>query len=47
MRDSVVRVEHPDGAVFFALNIDTAKDEDLPKRIEILKAVLRSIKAFK
>lgn len=39
-------VEHPDGAVFFALNIDIYKNEDIPKRIEISKAVLRSIKAL-
>jgi beta-lactamase class D len=39
-------VEHPDGAVFFALNIDINKDEDIPKRIEISKAVLRSINAL-
>ncbi len=39
-------VEHPDGAVFFALNIDINKDEDVPKRIEISRAILRSIKAL-
>ena len=39
-------VEHPEGAVFFALNIDITKDEDTPKRIEISKAVLRSIKSL-
>ncbi len=39
-------VEHPNGAVFFALNIDIAKDGDIPKRIEIAKAVLRSLKAL-
>lgn len=39
-------VEHPEGAVFFALNIDINKDEDIPKRIEISKTVLRSIKAL-
>ena len=38
-------VEHPEGAVFFALNIDIVKDEDVPKRIEISMNVLRSIKA--
>ena len=39
-------VEHPDGTVFFALNIDITKDEDIPKRIEIARDVLRSIKAL-
>ena len=39
-------VEYPDGAVFFALNIDIVKDGDIPKRIEIAKDVLRSIKAL-
>lgn len=39
-------VEHPDGAVFFALNIDISKNEDIPKRISILRTVLRSIKAL-
>jgi beta-lactamase class D len=39
-------VEHSDGAVFFALNIDIVKDEDIPKRIEISRAILRSIKAL-
>ncbi|MBN2418224.1 MAG: class D beta-lactamase [Deltaproteobacteria bacterium] len=39
-------VEHPDGAVFFALNIDIVKDHDAPKRIDISKTVLRSIKAL-
>jgi beta-lactamase class D len=39
-------VEHPEGAVFFALNIDIPRNEDIPKRIEIPKAILRSIKAL-
>jgi beta-lactamase class D len=37
-------VETPQGAVFFALNIDTPRRlEDLPKREQIVRAVLRSM----
>lgn len=37
-------VETPEGPVFFALNIDTPKRfEDLPKREQITRAVLRSM----
>jgi len=37
-------VESPEGAVFFALNIDTPRRlEDLPKREHIVRAVLRSM----
>ena len=39
-------VEHPEGAVFFALNIDINSNEDPPKRISIVKDVLHSIKAY-
>ncbi len=39
-------VEQPDGAVFFALNIDMSNDGDLIKRIKISKDVLRSMKAL-
>lgn len=40
-------VEWPQGPVFFALNIDTPRRmEDLPKRQEIAKAVLRSVQAL-
>ena len=37
-------VETPEGAVFFALNIDTPRRlEDLPKREQIVRAVLHSM----
>ena len=37
-------VETPEGAVFFALNIDTPRRlDDLPKREQIVRAVLRSM----
>ncbi len=37
-------VESPDGAVFFALNMDTPRRlDDLPKREQIVRAVLRSM----
>jgi beta-lactamase class D len=40
-------VEHPTGAVFFALNIDTPnRMDDLYKREAIARAVLRSIGAL-
>lgn len=40
-------VEWPTGPVFFALNIDTPKrQDDLPKREAVARAVLRSIKAL-
>jgi beta-lactamase class D OXA-2 len=40
-------VESPRGAVFFALNIDTPnRMEDLHKREDIVRAILRSIKAL-
>ena len=39
-------VEWPEGAVFFALNIDMPKESDYPKRIEIARSILRSIKAL-
>jgi beta-lactamase class D len=40
-------VEWPDGAVFFALNIDMPGDgADAPKRESITRAILRSIKAL-
>jgi len=39
-------VERPDGAVFFALNIDLIKDEDSPKRVGIPRSILRSIQAL-
>ncbi|HET7904886.1 MAG TPA: class D beta-lactamase, partial [Candidatus Eisenbacteria bacterium] len=39
--------ERPDGAVFFALNIDMPrKGDDLPKRESVARAVLRSIDAL-
>lgn len=41
-------VEHPDGPVFFALNIDTpGRLEDLPKREGITRSILASIGALK
>ncbi|MCP5537172.1 MAG: class D beta-lactamase [Akkermansiaceae bacterium] len=41
-------VEHPDGPVFFALNIDTPhRLADLPKRETIARAVLSSLAALK
>lgn len=41
-------VEHPTGAVFFALNIDTPnRAEDLPKREGIARAILVSMGALK
>lgn len=41
-------VEHPTGAVFFALNIDTPNGlDDLPKRESITRTVLASIGALK
>ena len=40
-------VERPDGAIFFALNIDTPnRQDDLSKREAIVRAVLSSIKAL-
>ena len=40
-------VEHPDGAVFFAMNIDTPnRMGDIPKRQLITRQVLRSINAL-
>ena len=40
-------VERPDGAVFFALNIDMPGDAaDAPKRESIARAILRSIQAL-
>ena len=40
-------VEHPTGAVFFALNIEMAHDgDDLPKREGIARAILQSIDAL-
>jgi beta-lactamase class D len=40
-------VEHPDGAVFFAMNIDTPnRMGDIPKRQLITRQVLRSIDAL-
>lgn len=40
-------VEHPDGPVFFALNIDTPnRIDDLPKREEIVRRILTSIDAI-
>ena len=40
-------VERPNGAVFFAINIDTPnRDADLPKRQSIVKAVLREMQAL-
>jgi len=40
-------VESPSGAVFFALNIDTPnRMEDLHKREDIVRAILKSIKAL-
>jgi beta-lactamase class D OXA-2 len=40
-------VESREGAIFFALNIDTPRRlEDLPKREQIVRAVLRSMQAL-
>jgi len=40
-------VEQPNGAVFFAMNIDTPnRDADLPKRQAIVRSVLREMKAL-
>ncbi|HOT96322.1 MAG TPA: hypothetical protein PLG50_15050 [bacterium] len=40
-------VERPDGAVFFALNIDMPGDgADAPKRESIGRAILHSIQAL-
>jgi len=40
-------VEHPQGPVFFALNIDTpGRAEDLPKREAITRKILKSIEAL-
>lgn len=40
-------VEWPEGPVFFALNIDTPNRlDDLPKRQEITRSILRSLKAL-
>lgn len=40
-------VEHQQGAVFFALNLDTPRRlEDLPKREQVTRAVLQSIGAL-
>lgn len=40
-------VERPNGAVFFAINIDTPnREEDLPKRQAVVERALQDIKAF-
>lgn len=39
-------VERPEGAVFFALNLEVTGDADLPKREAVARAVLRSIGAL-
>jgi beta-lactamase class D len=40
-------VEWPNGPVFFALNIDTPRrNDDLPKREAVVRAILRSVKAL-
>lgn len=40
-------VEHPEGAVFFAINIGLPRGgDDVPRRVEIARAILGSLKAL-